>query len=503
VAGLRGGGPAPSARARPPRQEGEGGGGGRRRKERDGGRARGKSLHAAAERAPGVGAWETGGGVWGSEVGQRAGWNFSWRARLARCHATRSRALPQSSPVAARRGPGALPASSPAPWSDQYKQMQKQMEFLSAELKRVKAEKGVAAKGDGGDTMAKDPDGNETDYAKRAALQKRIDVLDQFIKQTKELDEDDPDLPAAKKRLDQLREEHRAMRPPVSAHKAAFQKLERCKSQKTKMEYEISELSARLSSLQNELDGKKAALEAKSKEVDLLEVEVEMSAAKLRKQRSPRGAEAAGVPEDFIKQLGSNLIRAEDAELEKLFKDLSVHPKFEKFQQIIFESVAPAGTVDDPMEGRTHAGALSLNQDMRPRATFPLREWLFSHVLKLVFDVLKLMVRLSLEFWSPTGRYTWWLMYQDFDWSLERRYASTAVEMAKVPLSELPFVSAGLVGQSSSGMSGWTIEELKCHCNNLHQVQDLNPEEMVESACPEAQAIELAPDGGLSRWRKR
>eukprot|EP00959_Pyramimonas_sp_CCMP1952_P011754 247515-Pyramimonas_sp.AAC.1 len=60
------------------------------------------------------------------------------------------------------------------------------------------------------------------------------------------------------------------------------------------MEYEISELSARLSSLQNELDGKKAALEAKSKEVDLLEVEVEMSAAKLRKQRSPRGAEAAG-----------------------------------------------------------------------------------------------------------------------------------------------------------------------------------------------------------------
>eukprot|EP00959_Pyramimonas_sp_CCMP1952_P371067 7771032-Pyramimonas_sp.AAC.1 len=73
------------------------------------------------------------------------------------------------------------------------------MEFLSAELKRVKAEKGGAAKPDGVDAQPKDPNGNETDYAKRVALQKRIDVLDQFIKQTKELDEDDPDLPAAKK----------------------------------------------------------------------------------------------------------------------------------------------------------------------------------------------------------------------------------------------------------------------------------------------------------------
>eukprot|EP00959_Pyramimonas_sp_CCMP1952_P345611 7238048-Pyramimonas_sp.AAC.1 len=62
-----------------------------------------------------------------------------------------------------------------------------------------------------------------------------------------------------------------------------------------------------------------------------------MSAAKLRKQRGPRGVEAAGVPADFVKQLGSNLILAEDAELEKLFKDLSAHPKFEKFQKIIFE----------------------------------------------------------------------------------------------------------------------------------------------------------------------
>ncbi|CAK0847854.1 unnamed protein product [Prorocentrum cordatum] len=409
-------------------------------------------------------------------------------------------------------------SQSPAPWSDQYKQMQKQMEFLSAELKRVKAEKGVAAKGDGGDTMAKDPDGNETDYAKRAALQKRIDVLDQFIKQTKELDEDDPDLPAAKKRLDQLREEHRAMRPPVSAHKAAFQKLERCKSQKTKMEYEISELSARLSSLQNELDGKKAALEAKSKEVDLLEVEVEMSAAKLRKQRSPRGAEAAGVPEDFIKQLGSNLIRAEDAELEKLFKDLSVHPKFEKFQQIIFESVAPAGTVDDPMEGRRFplglpdvAGALSLNQDMRPRAIFPLREWLFSHVLKLVFDVLKLMVRLSLEFWSPTGRYMWWLMCQevkcpgsyarcikpkwvdvtyngsDAEGMLEKRLTESLQRQLELDLAAKRGLPAGM--RSSYDILRPFVREKYSKYTSYQKflVQDLNPEEMVESACPEAQ----------------
>eukprot|EP00959_Pyramimonas_sp_CCMP1952_P369104 7731467-Pyramimonas_sp.AAC.1 len=31
------------------------------------------------------------------------------------------------------------------------------------------------------------------------------------------------------------------------------------------------------------------------------------------------------------------------------------------------------------------------------------------------------------------------------------------------------------------------------------EVQDLNPEEMVESVCPEAQVIELAPDGSCSK----
>eukprot|EP00959_Pyramimonas_sp_CCMP1952_P450690 9436308-Pyramimonas_sp.AAC.1 len=35
--------------------------------------------------------------------------------------------------------------------------------------------------------------------------------------------------------------------------------------------------------------------------------------------------------------------------------------------------------------------------------------------------------------------------------------------------------------------------------NMAGEVQDLNPEEMVESACPEAQAIELAPDGSCSK----
>ena len=295
---------------------------------------------------------------WASRIKCRCGQDApAFIVQRARKAAKEAMQQPASGPPRRVGGGGSHGPPTPAPWSDQYKQMQKQMEYLSAELKRVKAEKGGAAKPDGVDAQSKDSNGNETDYAKRAALQKRIDVLDQFIKQTKELDEDDPDLPAAKKKLDLLREEHRAMRPPVSAHKAAFQKLERCKSQKTKMENEVSELSARLQSLQNELDGKRAALEAKSKEVDLLEVEVETSAAKLRKQRGPKGAEAAGVPEDFIKQLGSNPIFSEDAELDRFFKDLSMHPKFEKFQKVVFESVSPAVTVDDPMAGMPPAGS--------------------------------------------------------------------------------------------------------------------------------------------------
>ncbi|CAK0906472.1 unnamed protein product, partial [Prorocentrum cordatum] len=101
-------------------------------------------------------------------------------------------------------------APAPVPWSEQRKQMQKQMGNLTAELKRVEAAEGPAAP----------------------------ETADEKPKDSADSDKTN----------------------------ATPQKLERCKGQRTKFEQGLAAPSEELEAMQNDIRGKQTAIEAKAKE---------------------------------------------------------------------------------------------------------------------------------------------------------------------------------------------------------------------------------------------
>ena len=86
--------------------------------------------------------------------------------------------------------------------------------------------------------------------------------MEQYIKEAGQADESDPALPGARKQLEDLRSQHRSLRPPVAAHKASLAKLEKCRAQKDRFEKELQDQEKKLGQLQLDIVGKQSAIHA-------------------------------------------------------------------------------------------------------------------------------------------------------------------------------------------------------------------------------------------------
>ena len=255
----------------------------------------------------------------------------------------------QQAPSRPAGGAGLVP--KPAPWSKEYGLMEQHIRVLVQQCisQHVGSATGVtvspkvsapapAAAGAGGGGSKEQELGN---VQQRTELQSKINFHEKGLKECDAVEEEGGPLHLLhQSALEDLRQRARALRPPGAAHKAASQKLTRCRQQLDRFTTELQSLQEQLAATQLKIQEKQDAIEAKRAEVEVhrkeaAKQEQAMQAARGEKPTAPAPIikEEDLVGFDLDEQLG-------DAGAKEALAQFKASPHFAQIQEALRKQAA-------------------------------------------------------------------------------------------------------------------------------------------------------------------